>query len=69
MESPHYGESGQMKQQIKKTPDYRRFEDALRTVLRDSHSDLKADLDAEKKAKKQRRSKHAPASPGSDAQR
>jgi hypothetical protein len=58
-----------LKQQVEKTPEYRRFEDALQTVLRVSHSELKADLDAEKKAKKQRRSKPAPASPGSDVAR
>ena len=61
--------SEQMNQQVKKTPEYRRFENALQTVLRVSHSELKADLDAEKKAKKQRRSKHAPASPGSGVAR
>jgi hypothetical protein len=54
-----------MKRQIKKTPEYERFEDALRTVLRVSHSDLKAELDADKKQKKRRRARHAAASPDS----
>ena len=47
------------------SPEYERFASALKTVLRVSHSELKAALEAEKKAKKrkQRRSKHAAASP------
>jgi hypothetical protein len=55
--------------QIKNTPEYRRFEEALQTVLRVSHADLKAELEAEKKEKKRRRAKHACASRGSDASR
>src|SRR6266851_103547 len=53
------------------SPEYERFASALKTVLRVSHSELKAALEAEKKAKKrkQRRSKHAAASPGSGAGR
>jgi hypothetical protein len=55
--------------QIKTTQEYRRFEEALQTVLRVSHADLKAELEAEKKEKRRRRAKQPRASHGSDASR
>src|ERR1700690_425416 len=55
--------------QNKKTPEYERFEDALRKVLRVSHSDLKAVLDAEKATKKRRRTRRVSASLDSGAGR
>jgi len=52
---------------LKSTPEYERFTDALRTILRVSHSELKADIEAGKKERKRRRAKPAPAFPASAA--
>jgi hypothetical protein len=39
---------------MKRTPEYERFTGALRKVLQVSHTEMKAQLDAEKQQKKER---------------
>ncbi|HWZ46257.1 MAG TPA: hypothetical protein VNW97_22485 [Candidatus Saccharimonadales bacterium] len=44
-----------MKRDSSTSPEYQRFEDLLKTVLAVPHSEIKRKLDAEKKAKAQRK--------------